>query len=155
MKKVWKWILGIVIVLVVVAAIVGVVLLVHNGFPANLTHRAAGFPQSRSWNGPMMGRAPGRFGMMPQGGRFGFMPFGTGFGLGFFVLSGFLRVIVPLGVLVLVAYIFYQMGKRAGATSTANVPTPTPPPAAQPTVVEPSEPENQNESTGTSSEKGS
>ena len=57
----------------------------------------------------------------------GFMPFG----MGFFLLGGLLHLIIPLGVLVLVAILFYVLGKRAGASSVAQTPpsNPTPPEA--------------------------
>ena len=71
--------------------------------------------------GPMMG-----------GGGFrhygGFMPFG----MGFFLLGGLLRLVIPLGILVLVAILFYQLGKRAGVNSGMG----QAPPAVQPTPVE-------------------
>lgn len=160
MSKVWKWILGIFIVLVIVGAIVGVVLLVRthplfafgpryaNRFnqpngqtvpnapngqntPANPntpqgTRPGYGFgPGMRGYGwterGPMMG---GR-GFMPYGGfgPFGFMPFG----MGIFFLDGLLRLLIPIGVLALVAFIFYQMGKRNGlATVTAHPVSPAP-----------------------------
>ena len=74
----------------------------------------------RGWGGPMMPMMGGR-GFRGFG---GFMPFG----LGFFFLGGFLRLIIPLGVLALVAFIFYQMGKRAGAVSVVSqAPAPTDP----------------------------
>jgi preprotein translocase subunit SecG len=148
MSKVWKWILGIVIVLVVVGAIAGVVFLVRTHLLAALgpqygnrfnpsngqnspnaptnpngqrgMHPGYGYgPGMRGYNwegrGPMMG---GR-GFMPYGGGFG--PFGMfmPFGMGFFFLGGLLRLLIPIGVLVLVAYIFYQMGKRNGMSASA------------------------------------
>jgi hypothetical protein len=60
------------------------------------------------------------YGRMPMHG-YGGQYLSSPFGMGFFVLAGFLRLILPLGVLALVAYIFYQMGKRAGAASGAPV----------------------------------
>ncbi len=161
MSKFWKWILGIVIVLVVVGAIVGVVFLVRNhplfafgpryanrfnapngqtvpnapngqNTPANPNGPRGmqpgygyGFGPGRGynweWRGPMMGG----HGFMPYGGfgPFGmFMPFGMGFFLG-----GLLRLLIPIGVLVLVAFIFYQIGKRNGmATVTAHPANPAP-----------------------------
>ena len=61
------------------------------------------------------------------------MPFGM-FGMGFFFLSGMLRLILPLGILALVAFLFYQMGKRAGASSVApQTPAPVP---SEPAPVE-------------------
>ena len=36
---------------------------------------------------------------------------------GFMLVGGLFHLLLPLGVLALVAYVFYQMGKRAGAAS--------------------------------------
>jgi hypothetical protein len=153
MRKFWKWILGILIVLVVVAVVVGGVFLVRNqillsrsframpyangqtrpnlqatpnapgtqnpngqngpGMPYGFNNRRYPFGD-RGWGGPMMGGRGFR-------GFGGFMPFG----MGFFFLGGLLRLILPLGILVLVAFLFYQMGKRAGALSAASQ-TPVP-----------------------------
>ncbi len=38
------------------------------------------------------------------------------FGVGFFILRGLLGLVIPLGLLVLVAFAFYQLGKRSGHT---------------------------------------
>ncbi len=156
MSKVWKWILGIVIALVVIAAIVvGVVFVMRanpmfafgpryaNRFNTPNGQTVPNAPNSQttptnpnaprgtrpgfgfgfgpgrgySWmqRGPMMG---GR-GFMPYGGfgPFGFMPFGM-----FFFLGGFLRLLIPIGVLVLVAFIFYQIGKRNGMATVSTQP---------------------------------
>jgi hypothetical protein len=167
MSKVWKWILGILIVLVVVALAVGAVFLVRNRAlmatafrPVPLSNGQTqpniqgtpnapgtnpnpngqrgptmpfGFNNRRNpmngfgWRGPMMGgRGFEGFG--------GFMPFGM-FGMGFFFLGGLLRLILPLGVLATVAFIFYQMGKRAGALSANSqtlAPAPSEPAPADP-----------------------
>ncbi|HVN14686.1 MAG TPA: hypothetical protein VMT73_03020 [Anaerolineales bacterium] len=164
MKTVWKWILGIFIVLVVVGAIAGVALLWHN-------HILAGFPRMNVFvqrqNGPRMnnGQMPngnnnGRSnnGQQPQFGpysrgpmmnrgfgfpmmgnrsfmRFGFFPFG----MGFMLVGGLLRLILPLVVLALVAYIFYQLGKHAGesraAVAAAPAPVVTEPAPAEPAAT--------------------
>lgn len=162
MNKVWKWILGIVIVLVIVGAIVGVVFLVRthplfafgprfaNRFNAPNGQAIPNAPNGQiapngqtptnpngprgmrpgygygfgpnmhgyGWmqRGPMMG---GRS-FMPYGGfgPFGmFMPFGM-----FFFLGGLLRLLIPIGVLVLVAFIFYRIGKRNGMSAVATPP---------------------------------
>jgi hypothetical protein len=151
MSKVWKWIFGILIVLVVAALVVGAVFVVRNNLlftrgvravpfangqtRPNLqaTPNAPGAPAPNGQNRPVAPygfnnrRNPGfgGFGRGPMMGvrgfrNFGgFMPFGI-FGMGFFFLGGFLRLIIPLGVLALVAFIFYQMGKRAGAASAVS-----------------------------------
>lgn len=161
MNTVWKWILGIVIALVVIAAIVaGVVLVIRtnpaltfgpgfaNRFNAPNGQTAPNAPNGQTApnnpNGPRVTRpgfgfGPGRGynwaqrfgerGFVPYGGGFapfGFMPFGM-----FFFFGGLLRLLIPIGVLVLVAFIFYQIGKQAGLKTAAAMPSTNPPaPAA-------------------------
>jgi hypothetical protein len=68
------------------------------------------------------------YGRMPMHGYAG--PYAGGpFQTGFLMFAGLLRLLPPLGLLALVAYIFYQMGKRAGAASAA-----APVPASRPDV---------------------
>jgi hypothetical protein len=151
MKTVWKWILGIVIVLVVVAAVIGGVYLVrtnmamraalNNGQRPNLPngqnvpgtpgapngqqgqtrpYGSQGGPNGQDGNrgydngrgGPMMGGRGFRPGVFMPG---MFMPFG----MGFFFLGGLFRLIIPAAVLVLVAFIFYRLGKNAGKMTVA------------------------------------
>ncbi len=161
MSKVWKWILGIVIVLVIVGAIVGVVFLVQthplfafgpryaNRFNAPNGQTVPNAPNGQTTpanpNGPRgtrpgFGFGPGRGyswtqrfggrGFMPYGGfgPFGmFMPFGM-----FFFLGGLLRLLIPIGVLALVAFIFYQIGKRNGMAAAAAPPaSPAPVPSGE------------------------
>ena len=163
MSKVWKWILGILIVLILVAVVVGAVLVVRNNLLFTRSIRAVpnpngqtqpnlqGTPNAPGTQNPYGQRGP----MMPfgfnnrrhlfgdrgfggpmMGGR-GFWGFGgfMPFGMGFFFLGGLLRLIVPLGVLALVAFLFYQMGKRAGAS-------PVTPPATVPSAPAPDETPN-------------
>jgi hypothetical protein len=142
MKKAWKWILGILLVLVVVAALVAVPFVMRNYMTANFSslatqqtapganQQAPGTnPQAPGWNrGPTMNRnfdgqrqGPGGFGgqrnPMMGGGR-GFSHFGgfTPFGYGFMFLGGLLRLI-PLALFGLLLYGVYQLGKRAGIRS--------------------------------------
>ncbi len=123
MSKVWKWILGIVIGLVVLALIAGAFIVVRNqsmmAFRPGVFQTWPGQPANP--NGQTAPNSPyGPRGMMPgwygHGMRnFGYEGRGFGpFGMGFFFLGGLLNLILPIGVLVLVAYVFYQMGKRAG-----------------------------------------
>jgi hypothetical protein len=51
------------------------------------------------------------------------------FGLGIFFLGGLFRLLIPVVILVLVAILFYQLGKRAGAGPAPAAPS-TPPPSA-------------------------
>ena len=116
MRKVWKWIIGIVIVLVVVAALVGGAFLLHSRFNEVRVVQLARPIQQAPGTGKMPFRGngegqPGWPGMMPYGGggyhmrgpgRMGFggmMPFAGFFG-GLFCL-GFLALVI-LGVVWLV-----------------------------------------------------
>ena len=160
MKKAWKWIIGIILVLVVVGALVAVPFVMRNYMAANFSFRATtqqtapgATPQAPGANpqapdgfrGPMMrgnnngqqGQFPGGFdgrrGPMMGGGR-GFSRFGgfAPFGLGFMFLGGLLRLI-PLALFGLLLYGVYQLGKRSGMRSTlspAPVSTQPAPPAA-------------------------
>lgn len=135
MKKTWKWILGIFLVLVVVAALVAVPFAMRSYmFANNLTNV---LPQAR-WNaGPMMGgndgwqhpQTPGYQGdyyqhsgpMMGNGGRgsirdFAFSSRFSPFGFGFMFLGGLLRLI-PLALFALLVYAIYQLGRRSGLRS--------------------------------------
>jgi hypothetical protein len=127
MSTVWKWVLGILGLLIVVGLIAGAVFMWRNqGF-----HMSARVSQPWSFDRPLPPSGPGvpdRYpeyrgyhmdewggGMPMMGYGYGyyphaFGPLGTGFGL----LGGLFHLIVPLGLLALVAYIFYQMGRRAG-----------------------------------------
>jgi hypothetical protein len=151
MKKIWKWVLGILLVLIVVTALVAVPLVLHNRFSANFPANAR-MQNPRVDNGqpsgPMMGNQPRKgfdsFGgdngrMSPRMGG-GFSRFGgfTPFGMGFFFLGGLLRLI-PLALLGLLGYGIYQLGKRAGVRSvqtSAPVSTVAPPPEPAPAAVE-------------------
>jgi hypothetical protein len=144
MKKAWKWILGIILVLVVVGALVAVPFVMRNYMAVNfnrVTQQTAPGTNSQApgwFHGPMMrgngnadpqgqqGQIPGRLderrGPMMGGGRGferGFSHFGgfAPFGLGFMFLGGLLRLI-PLALFGLLLYGVYQLGKRSGVRST-------------------------------------
>jgi hypothetical protein len=139
MSKTLRWVLGILAVLVLIAVAAGAVWFWQNrsqmmasyrpyavqpnaqGTPAapntqpgqNLPRGPQGFGDNRrfpmgGWDlrGPMMGGRPFRQAAP-------FMPFG----MGLFFLGGLFRLVIPLAVLALVALLFYQLGKRAGASS--------------------------------------
>jgi TRAP-type C4-dicarboxylate transport system permease small subunit len=140
MSRTWKWIIGILVALVVIGIAVGSVFMWQNHMtwwgPRALTFSAPTSPggqgqeqgvpapydddvypryHMRSWGGHMP---------MMYGGGYG-APYVAGpFGTGFMLLFGLLRLLIPLGVLALVAYLFYQMGKRAGATTSSGAPMP-------------------------------
>jgi predicted lipid-binding transport protein (Tim44 family) len=73
-------------------------------------------------------------GRMPMRGGRGFSAFSglMPFGLGFFLLAGLIRWVILIGVLVLVAVLFYQLGKRAGAAAAVQAPPSDPTPPEQP-----------------------
>ena len=51
--------------------------------------------------------------MMGNGYGYGYAPHMYGpFGTGFMLVGGLFHLLIPLGLLALVAYVFYQMGKR-------------------------------------------
>jgi hypothetical protein len=119
MKKVWKWILGIIIVLVVLAVLFALAFMFHNGFGRSISFRE--FPQSRVWNGPMMGGGDGWH--RPGMGVRGFMPFGMVF--------AFLGGLIPLALLGLLVYGAYRLGKKRANIAMA-IPA-APAPVAAPT----------------------
>ncbi len=103
MKKVWKWILGILIVLVIVAALVALAFVFRNDIGWHIVSRDL---PNRDWHHPMMGYRS-------------FPPFGGGlmlFGMG-------LVRLIPLVLLGLLVYGAYRYGMKR--SSTVN-----PPPAA-------------------------
>jgi len=110
MKKVWKWILGILIVLVVLAVLFALAFMFHNAFGRSIGFRE--FPQSRVWNSPLMGGGDGWH--RPGMGVRGFMPFGMGF--------AFLGGLIPLTLLGLLVYAAYRLGKKR-AIIAMTVPT--------------------------------
>jgi len=154
MSKTWKWILGIlaVVLVIAVAAAAVFVWVNHSAFPVAYRLNRT-LPNSQTAPGtPNAPTAPGNqqnpnapFGFrqyrgypdqgfgrrMPMMGGRGFWNFGgmMPFGMGVFFLGGLFRLLIPLVILVLVAILFYQLGKRAGAT-----PAPAAPPAPPPSV---------------------
>ena len=124
MSKTWKWVIGIVIGLVVLAG-VGFVAANYFGF----SHMAY-FGRTAYSGHPMMdengfgNRVPmdnfRNFRHPMMGGR-GFYPLG-----GFFFLGWLTRLIVPLGLLALVVYFSYRAGKRAGMNAALPAPEPEP-----------------------------
>jgi hypothetical protein len=130
MKNIWKWILGVVLVLVVIAALVAIPFVTRNYTLAN--GGANNLPQTRGFYYRPMMRGFNGFGWMhPQmhgwqngfGGARGFFPragFGGRlgiFGFGFMVFGLAFRLI-PLLLLGLLFYGIYQLGKRSGQHST-------------------------------------
>jgi hypothetical protein len=160
MKNIWKWILGIILVLVVVGALVAVPFIMRNYMAANFarpnvqnavpsTPANPANPANPGFNnGPRMrgfgpqGRVPNGFNgfrgpMMQDGRNFrrGFAPFG----FGFMFLGGFLHLAIPLLFLGFLLFGAYQLGKNAGIRSVqapAPVAAPVEPPAVDETPDE-------------------
>jgi hypothetical protein len=139
MKNIWKWILGIVVVLVVVAGLVGMAFVVHNRMAAAMAQRLA--PNSQKWNGPAAPDGDPRRIVPPRmGPRMGFRGFGhdgfRGFGRGGFggfgpfamggMFFGMLGRLLPIAILVLLLYGAYQLGKKNVPVVVAAAPAPPP-----------------------------
>jgi hypothetical protein len=130
MSKTLKWVLGILAVLVLIAVVGGVVwawqshALMMAYRPTTVQPNSQNVPGAA--NGQVVPNGPRGYGFngnRPMNG-FGFrgpmMRGMRGFGpfrMGLFFLGGLFRLIIPLGVLALVAFFFYQMGKRSGHAS--------------------------------------
>ncbi len=106
MRKVWKWILGIFVVLVVLAVVVGGVFLLRSHFNG-FTRFVQVFPQGSQapdgrvpFNGRGQREGPGW--MMPYGGHGYPMMGGRGFGFGMMPFAGFLGLFFFLGFVALV-----------------------------------------------------
>jgi len=109
----------------------GLIILVGVGFFAA---NYFGFGHMSLWGHPMMDR----YGFDERGPMGNYQNFrhpmmgGRGFGaygfwsMPFFFLGGFLRLLFPLAVLVLVAYFSYQRGKKAGFRAAQAVASPEP-----------------------------
>jgi hypothetical protein len=151
MSKTWKWILGILVVLVVAAAIMAVAGFAwqrHNVIMADY----GAFPMDRNWNGPMMGRGDDAWNRQPgfgqcdgrgypmMEGRHGFGPMGGGFFV-FGLIGGLLKLALFFGLL----YFAYWLGRRnarlaldpAPAAAVAAVPAVGPAPAVEPSSPSP------------------
>ncbi len=123
MSRIWKWILGIVVGLVILAGI-GFVAANYFGFG-----HIASFGRAPYAGHPMMDdysfgdRAPRgdsqSFRHPMMGGR-GYYPFG-----GFFFFGGLLRLIFPLAILVAVGYFAYRKGKQDGTAEVVADPAPS------------------------------
>jgi len=137
MSRTWKWILGVLAVLLLVGLIVGAVWMWdYRTFawgPRQMMFYAPGVPDLQPdqdapygndgyWRYHMQDRA-WRMPMMHAGGYPGSYAFGP-YGTGFMIVAALIRLAIPLGILALVAYVFYQMGKRAGAPQPASAPRP-------------------------------
>ncbi len=132
MSRTLKWVLGILALLVVIAIAAGAVWFWQNRAAMMASYRPyASQPNAQATpgapNGPSFPFGPRGYGnngnrplygwgfrgpmMMTRGRHLGL------FGVGFFILRGLLGLVIPLGLLVLVAFAFYQLGKRSGHTT--------------------------------------
>jgi hypothetical protein len=139
MRRVWKWVLGIVLVLVLCAAAGGIFFALNGRYLAQVApitqaeqrrNDAWSMPMHRGFDGPIApywqrGFGQGMYPHMGISSGHGFMPFGGGFML----LGGLVRLFIPLVIFGLVAFLAYQLGKQTGARA-ATSPAATPPPAA-------------------------
>jgi len=121
MKKFWKWFLGILLVLLIVAGVVLAIIFLRHGFVSG--YEARGFGRLPDWDMPMMN---GR-GFRPLGGH-GYYPMGGGL----MFLSMGLGWLLPLALFGLLVYGIYAIGKRAGSQAMSS-----PAPASVPTAVHP------------------
>ncbi len=142
MSRTLKWILGIIAVLVVVAVVVGGVWFLLHGAQMMAAYRPYAVqpnpqpgvpnvpngPRGFGNNGrnPMCGYGYGLRGPMMGRGFGQMMRFGP-FGLGLFFFGGLLRWFLPLILIVLVAVIFYQLGKRSVTVRHEPAPATNPP----------------------------
>ena len=136
MKNIWKWVLGIILVLVVAAGLFGLGYLSRTRMLANL-------PQSSSAPNPappQMGRAPMRGGfrggmMSPRqpGSMRGMGGFGHGPFLPGMIFFGIFGRLIPLALALLVLYGAYRLGKgRSAPVAVPVTPAASAPPASHP-----------------------
>jgi len=144
MRTVWKWIIGIVVVLVVLAAVVGGVWVLRNRFAAmprivqnlpqtNPAPNAPNSPNVPNGRNPYYGQRP-YFGgpMMPFGGRGYVMPMmrNRGFGLGLLgPIAGLIGFLFFAGIVVLIVLGIVALVRRqprpvvvAGTAAATTVP---------------------------------
>ena len=123
MKNIWKWVLGIVIFLVVAAGLFGLGFVWRTRMMAAPVAIQRSAPNPQQWHGPMPGAPGGRM----MGPRMGPM---RGFGRGAFMpgmmIFGFLGRLIPLGLLLLLLYVVYRLGKGRSAPAPV-VPVPVTP----------------------------
>jgi len=124
MKNIWKWILGIVIALVIVAGLVGLGFVMYTHSMAAVTLQRVA-PNSQTWNGPLNRVPNGQVAprTMPMMGNRGF-----GRGFGFFapglMFVGLLGRLIPFALLILLLYAAYRLGKRNVPVSAGAAPAP-------------------------------
>ncbi len=157
MKNMWKWVTGIVIVMVLAVAVLAVPIALHSARSVN--YQSFNAPMQRGLNkGPMMDGNNGWQHPPSPGGMNGYQPrpgsmmgkdrgFGqdyhgfnqpTRFGAGLMILGGLARLI-PLVLFGALIFGVYQLGKRSGRRENlvpAAVQAAAPAPAPEPTTEE-------------------
>ncbi len=158
MSKTLKWILGTLAALVIIAVAAAAVYVAWNHAPLSLAYRqnrnltapgaTPGPSQTQPYGQPNQpygqtqpnqpfgfrqyrGYPDNGFGRhMPMMGGRGFFNFGMmPFGFGLFFLGGLVRLLIPIVILVLVAILFYQLGRHSRPAPAPVAPS-SPPPTA-------------------------
>lgn len=140
MKNIWKWVVGILLVLVVAAGLFGLGFIhstMRNARMITIDRPQSSVPNPQTWRGPIPGRRfPGTSGdrmMFPERGPMMAMR-GFDRGHGFFMpglmFFGMFGRLIPLALLLLVVYGAYRLGK--GRSAPGVVPVAPAPPAAAP-----------------------
>jgi len=117
MKSIWKWILGILLVLVVIGLFVGMAFLVHGGFGRGAIGNRGFQEYGQFERGPMMGQSQ----IYGYGGGPGWMMGGRGYGFSPLAFCGrFFGGLIPLILLALVVYAAYRIGKHKSTAVSSN-----------------------------------
>ena len=131
MKKIWKCVLGILLVLVVIGLFVGMAFLMHGGFARGVETRGVQeFGQFE--RGPMMGQGQ----IYGFGGGPGRMMSGFGFISPFMLVCRFFLRLIPLALLALIVYGAYRFGSHRTKAQASNSAAATASLAAPAAVVE-------------------
>lgn len=121
MKNIWKWILGILVVVLIVGVVGAFALMWHS----HMNFAYGNTPMMRNWDdGPMM-RGNDGWNRSPMMGRGGFFPF-----FGVFGLLGGLAKLVIFGALLYGAYWLGRRNARVVVDAPAQPAPPPPPPAS-------------------------
>ena len=122
MKRLWKWVLGVALVLLLCAAAGGTFFALRHGFVARQVPLVRGdqpgeygwdMPRHHQFYGPDMRQrdfGPGAYPHMGMPHRYGPKRFGGPF----MFVGGLVRLLVPLVIFGFVAFGAYQLGKQAG-----------------------------------------
>jgi hypothetical protein len=135
MRSVWKWILGILAVLIVCAALGGLGFFFARGRGADFVSAAPvpgnpdtwRMPMHRGFNAPQGGQdfGPGGYGHMRMHRGYGFFPFA----MPFMMLGGLFRLLIPLALVVLVGVGAYLLGRNSARRAVLSPAAPPPPEA--------------------------